>query len=159
MYKFFIITRSRILVWLTHSLALPMLKLVRKPEKFPYDFDQLQQFPNGTMGKALADFLDRKDLQLLTYYARHDMKHILLDYDTTDEGEGCLPCFMLGNGHISFPVLPTVMYCFVTMPEHWTKFKLAYQRGKQSPSLEAVEWFALLPESVSDLKKMLSPIH
>src|SRR6478672_1155407 len=114
MYKFFIITRSRILVWLTHSLALPMLKLVRKPEKFPYDFDQLQQFPNGTMGKALADFLDRKDLQLLTYYARHDMKHILLDYDTTDEGEGCLQCFMLGNGHISFPVLPTVMYCFVT---------------------------------------------
>jgi ubiquinone biosynthesis protein Coq4 len=56
---------------------------------------------------------------LLPYYARHDIKHILLDYDTKNEGEGCLQCFMLGNGHVSFPVVATVLYGWATMPEHW----------------------------------------
>ena len=74
MYKLIIKLRSNILVWLTHSLALPILKLVRKPERFPYSRAQLNNFPLGTIGKDLADFLDTKDLQLLPYYARHDMK-------------------------------------------------------------------------------------
>ena len=75
-------------------------------------------------------FLEIKELRILPYYARHDMKHILLDYDTTDEGESCLQCFMLGNRHISFPVMATVLYGFITMPEHWRAFKKAYNRGK-----------------------------
>lgn len=153
MYKFLVNTRSTLLVWLTHSLALPILKLLRKPEKFPFSQGELQKFPDGSMGKTLLLFLDSKDLQLLPYYARHDIKHILLDYDTTDEGEGCLQCFMLGNGHVSFPVLATVVYCFVTMPEYWTKFRQAYRRGKKSPSLEHIAWFNILDVQVTDLKK------
>src|SRR6218665_2432802 len=132
MYKLIISIRSAILVWLTHGLALPILKLIRRPEKFPYAMEALKQFPNGSMGKELANFLQIKNLELLHYYARHDMKHILLEYDTTDEGEGCLQCFMLGNGHLSFPVVATVLYCFATMPEHWSTFKQAYKRGKAS---------------------------
>jgi ubiquinone biosynthesis protein Coq4 len=149
MHKIFRKLRSNILVWLTHRLALPILKLVRKPEKFPYTLSELQQFPDDSMGKALANFLHSKELTLLTYYARHDIKHIVLGYDTTDEGEGCLQCFMLGNRHISFPVLATVIYCYATMPEYWIKFKVAYQRGKQCRSLENTDWFSLLPSELS----------
>lgn len=155
MYKFLVKTRSALLVWLTHSLALPILKLVRKPEKFPFSPGELQNFPDGSMGKTLLLFLDSKDLQLLPYYARHDIKHILLEYDTTDEGEGCLQCFMLGNGHVSFPVLATVVYCFVTMPEYWTKFRQAYRRGKKCSSLEHIAWFNILDVQVTDLKKTI----
>ncbi|RYY70778.1 MAG: hypothetical protein EOO13_05425 [Chitinophagaceae bacterium] len=155
MYKFIIRVRSGILVWLTHSLALPILKLIRKPEKFPYSMQQLNEFEVGSMGRDLADFLDNKELELLPYYARHDMKHILLEYDTTDEGEGCLQCFMLGNGHLSFPVVATVVYCFVTMPEYWHHFKLAYQRGKRSAPIGNLDWFATLTVPTSDLKKRI----
>ncbi|RYD72255.1 MAG: hypothetical protein EOP53_22250 [Sphingobacteriales bacterium] len=155
MYKKIIKLRSNILVWLTHSLALPVLKLVRKPERFPYSRAQLINFPLGTIGKDLADFLDSKDLQLLPYYARHDMKHILLDYDTTDEGEGCLQCFMLGNGHISFPVLATVFYCFATMPEYWHHFAAAYKRGKRSGKIANLQWFAILKTPTADLKSLI----
>ncbi len=156
MYKFIISTRSAILVWLTHSLALPILKLIRRPERFPYPMEILQKFPADSMGKELADFLLRKNLELLPYYARHDMKHILLEYDTTDEGEGCLQCFMLGNGHLSFPVVATVLYCFVTMPEHWTTFKAAYRRGKASKPIAAINWFGILQTPVKELQQMLA---
>lgn len=156
MYKLIIKLRSGILVWLTHSLALPVLKLIRKPERFPYSLAQLNNFPLGTIGKDLADFLDSKDLQLLPYYARHDMKHILLDYDTTDEGEGSLQCFMLGNGHISFPVVATVLYCYATMPEYWHHFSAAYKRGKRSKAIADLKWFAILKTPTADLKNMIA---
>ena len=89
--------RSDLLVWLTHKMALPLLKLIRKPERFPYSVENLQEFPDGTLGKDLVNFLQAKELHLLPYYARHDIKHILLGYDTTDEGEGSLQCFYAGQ--------------------------------------------------------------
>ncbi|MBC7936564.1 MAG: hypothetical protein H7Y86_14535 [Rhizobacter sp.] len=155
MYKLIIKARSGILVWLTHRLALPILKIIRKPEKFPYSMNELNHFPTGTMGRDLADFLDNKELELLPYYARHDMKHILLDYDTTDEGEGCLQCFMLGNGHISFPVIATVVYCFATMPEYWHHFATAYRRGNQSEAIGGLNWFTVLKTPTATLKKLV----
>ena len=155
MYKTIIRVRSGILVWLTHSLALPILKLIRKPEKFPYSMNELNHFATGTLGRDLANFLDNKELELLPYYARHDMKHILLEYDTTDEGEGCLQWFMLGNGHVSFPVIATVLYCFITMPEYWHHFVAAFKRGKRSQKIGDLQWFAVLESPTAELKKMI----
>ena len=138
--------RSKLLVYLTHRMALPVLRILRKPEIFPYTREELKQFPEETLGKMLVDFLDAKQLELLPYYAQHDIKHILLDYDITDEGEGCLQCFMLGNGHISFPVIATVVYAFVTMPEYWPGFKKAYLRGKKSAAISKWNWFEILDQ-------------
>lgn len=136
--------RSKILVFLTHNMALPVLRLVRKPKIFPYTTAQLQQLPTGTLGKDLIIFLQTKQLQLLPHYAKHDIKHILLEYDTTDDGEVCLQCFMLGNGHLSFPVAATVLYGFVTMPEHWKKFGAAYRRGSSCIAIKGWNWFEIL---------------
>jgi ubiquinone biosynthesis protein Coq4 len=148
--------RSKLLVYLTHRMALPVLRIIRKPEIFPYTRDELKQFPEETLGKNLVDFLDAKQLDLLPYYARHDIKHILLDYDTTDDGEGCLQCFMLGNGHISFPVIATVVYAFVTMPEYWTGFSKAYSRGKKCAPIAHWKWFEILNEPTDKLKQKIN---
>lgn len=152
MYKFIIKLRSNLLVYLTHRMALPVLRIIRKPEIFPYSRESLKQFPEKTLGKDLIDFLEVKQLELLPYYARHDIKHILLDYDTTDEGEGSLQCFMLGNGHVSFPVLATVLYGFVTMPEYWGSFRRAFHRGKKAVSIADWKWFEILDQPTNELK-------
>lgn len=156
MHNLFKKLRSKLLVYLTHRMALPVLRIVRKPEIFPYTRNELKEFPAETLGKALIDFLDAKQLDLLPYYARHDIKHILLDYDTADEGEGCLQCFMLGNGHISFPVIATVLYGFVTMPEYWTGFKKAYNRGKKCTPIANWKWFEILYEPTDKLKQKIN---
>jgi ubiquinone biosynthesis protein Coq4 len=147
--------RSGVLVFLTHQMALPILKLIRKPERFPYTANELRNFPDHTLGKDLIVFLEKRELQLLPYYARHDMKHILLNYDTTEEGEGSLQCFMLGNGHISFPVLATVLYGLITMPEYWTSFKQAYTRGRNCIAIADWKWFEILTEKTEDLKSKI----
>lgn len=132
-------------------MALPLLRFVRKPQVFPYTTEQLLEFPAGTLGYDLAEFLKRKNLKLLPHYAKHDMKHILLQYDTTDEGEVCLQCFMLGNGHMSFPVAATVLYGFVTMPEYWSRFNKAYRRGSQSTPVKNWPWFSILHLNTTSL--------
>jgi ubiquinone biosynthesis protein Coq4 len=147
--------RSGVLVFLTHQMALPILKLIRKPEKFPYTANELRNFPDHTLGKDLIVFLEKRKLELLPYYARHDMKHILLNYDTTEEGEGSLQCFMLGNGHVSFPVLATVLYGLITMPEYWTSFKQAYTRGRNCIVIADWKWFEILTEKTEDLKSKI----
>jgi ubiquinone biosynthesis protein Coq4 len=147
--------RSALLVYLTHKMALPLLKLIRKPMLFPYSAEELKAFPSDTLGKDLVNFLQAKELHLLPYYAKHDIKHILLGYDTTDEGEVCLQCFMLGNRHVSFPVVATVLYGIITMPEYWRSFKKAFKRGQKYAPIEKWKWFELLPFSVNTLRSCM----
>jgi hypothetical protein len=155
MKKMVIKLRSAVLVFLTHQIALPLLKIFRKPIAFPYSKEELKVFPEGSLGNDLYIFLEKRNLRLLRHYARHDMKHIVLGYDTTDEGEACLQSFMLGNGRISFPVLATVLYSFVTMPEYWTKMRTAFQKGRSSISIHHWSWNQLLRHSTIELRNKI----
>lgn len=155
MYRNIVKIRSAVLVFLTHHIALPVLKLVRKPQRFPYTRQQLLQMQAGTLGYELIRMLDKNNLQLLPYYAKHDIKHILLGYDTTDKGEVCLQCFMLGNGHVSFPVITTVLFGIVAVPEHWGSFIQAYKKGKQSHAIDGWKWFDILEEPVAALQQKI----
>ncbi|MBI5857760.1 MAG: hypothetical protein HZB42_08915 [Sphingobacteriales bacterium] len=152
MKKLFVRTRTAVLVFLTHKIALPLLKRIRKPNHFIYSMEQLKKLPTGSLGNDLYLFLEKRKLPLLNHYARHDLKHVLLGYDTTDEGEACLQSFMLGNGRISFPVLATVIYSFITMPEHWKKMRTAYRLGKKSNLIHSWPWNNILPEQTVELR-------
>jgi hypothetical protein len=155
MYNYFKKLRSGVLVYLTHKMALPLLKLIRKPESFPYTLEALSIMPKGTLGNDMFHFLQVKKLELLPYYAKHDLKHILLGYDTTDEGEVCLQCFMLGNKHVSFPVVATVLFGIFTMPEHWPKFRLAYIRGRNAASIKNWVWSKMVEKQTGELKNLI----
>ncbi|HEX6168246.1 MAG TPA: Coq4 family protein [Chitinophagaceae bacterium] len=147
--------RETILVFLTHKIALPMLKLVRRPNEFTYSEADLESLPSGTLGNDLIVFLRQRNLPLLKHYARHDLKHVLLGYDTTEEGEACLQSFMFGNGRVSFPVLATVGYSFLTMPEHWSKMKEAFIQGKKSTQIHSWKWNELLGEPTYELRRKI----
>jgi len=148
--------RCRFLVWLTHEIALPILKLVRKEKLFPYTVNDLYKMDQGTVGNDLLQFLHHRQLHLLAYYEKHDIKHLLLDYDTTEEGEICMQCFMLGNGHFSFPVGITVFFGMVATPEYWRKMITAYKRGRHAIKLYNWDWFALVPEQTDNIKALIN---
>ncbi len=147
--------RTHCLIWLTHNMALPVLQRLRNEKAFPYTVFELQNFKDGTLGKDLVQFLNAKDLDLLPHYARHDIKHILLGYDTTEEGEVCLQCFMVGNKHLSFPVIATVLYGLFTMPEYYSLFKAAYKRGRKSRTISDWNWYDLLHSHTNHLRGLL----
>lgn len=147
--------RKNLLVFLTHKIALPVLKIVRKPNEFTYNEAELKALPAGTLGNDLFIFLEQRDLPLLKHYARHDLKHVLLGYDSTEEGEACLQSFMLGNGRISFPVLATVAYSFLTMPEYWNKMKKAFFKGKRCNPIHAWKWNDIMETQTKELRQKM----
>lgn len=152
-YSSFIIRwRATLLVFLTHRLALPALRIIRRPDYFPFTATELATMPADTVGYALAHFLRTRQLELLPYYAKHDVKHVLLNYDATDEGEVCLQCFMLGNGHLSFPVAATVCYGWVTMPEYWSSFRRAFKRGREARPIGNWKWHELVYEPLHTVR-------
>lgn len=143
-WKLIVTFRCKLLVFLTHQMALPALQYFRKAKPFPYTIEQLQTLPKGTLGNDLVTFIQTKNLQLLSHYARHDLKHIVLGFDTTEEGEFCLQSFMLGNGRISIPVLATVGFGLFTAPEYWQKMWLSFCMGRKCNSIHTWNWFSLL---------------
>src|ERR1700682_5451279 len=150
--KLLIRLRSGILVFLTHQIALPVLKIFREPNEFTWSPEQLKNLPLGSFGNDLYLFLAKRNLSLLKHYTRHDLKHVLLNYDTTDEGEACLQSFMLGNGRISFPVVANVLYGFSTMTDYWNKMRSAFQLGRQSTPVHGWPWNELLEEQTIVLR-------
>ncbi|MEO7522768.1 MAG: hypothetical protein ABIT58_01665 [Ferruginibacter sp.] len=148
--------RSSILVYLTHKIALPVLKIIRRPEVFPYTIEKLREFPADTLGNELYLFLKERKLPLLPHYARHDIKHVILGYDTTDDGDVCLQCFMSGNRHVSFPVLITLIFGIATMPGHFKKFRKAFHRGRRSDPISNWEWFEILSVTSVELRRQVS---
>ena len=155
MKNVFIRIRSALLVFLTHKIALPLLKIFRRPNVFEHNLDDLERFPPGSLGNDLYLFLEKRKLPLLKHYARHDLKHVLLGYDTTDEGEACLQSFMLGNGRVLFPVIATVLYGFITMPEYWKQMKQAFRQGRVSRPIHGWKWNELLPEATTTLRSRI----
>lgn len=149
------IIRCKILVFLTHHLGLPLLRVFRKPKPFPWTKEQLLQMEVGTMGRELVEFIESKNIELLVHYSRHDLKHIVLGFDTTEEGELCLQSFMLGNGRVSFPVLATVLFGLCTAPEYWKAMRLSFKQGKNCVPIHHWDWFSLIPEQTAEIRNKI----
>ncbi len=147
--------RERLLVFLAHEVGLPYFKLIRKKISFPYTDADLEHMPENTVGHQLHRFFIKHSLGLLPYYERHDIKHVLLDYPPTEEGEVCLQTFMLANGRVTFPVVVAVAYGWLTMPEFHASFKAAWSKGRSNIPLRDVNWVSLIPHELQEIRQLL----
>jgi hypothetical protein len=145
--------RKKLLVFLAHKIALPYFKWVRKDYRFPYSITSLQQMPEPSVGRALYYFFSVNQLQMLPHYEKHDIKHVVLGYPPTEEGEVCLQTFMLANGRITIPVVFSVIIGWTLMPFSWSLFRIAWQRGRRNQSLNQLNWFALIPQPLVEVRK------
>ena len=90
----------------------------------------LRTLPPGTVGREIADTLDRKGYELLPFFADHDMKHIVLGYDMTEADELRMQLYMIGNGNRSLACLLPTMVSIPFYPRLWREISRHYQSGK-----------------------------
>ena len=83
-------------------VALPLLEDHPERRTLSFSMDELEDLRREHWGTICRSFFKAASWNCCLY-ARHDMKHILLDYDTTDEGEGCLQCLCWETGTCHFP--------------------------------------------------------
>jgi len=146
--------RSKLLELLTHDIALPLITKFRNNEPFHYSMDDLEKFPEGSLGKDLVVYLKKMNFKLLRNYERHDCKHIILGYEMDELGEACMQFYFLGNRHYSIPVVSTVIMCFILMPEHWFKFYKEFKKGRKGKTFDDLNYNQLVWQQTTSLAKI-----
>jgi hypothetical protein len=114
------------LIWFlqsTHNMA-----------KFELEHERLRRLPKGTLGKAVADFMDFHQQKFIPKAENHDVKHVLLGYGTSPEEEVRMQVYLIGNGNYT---LPTIMFAAlgIFMPELWPQLIMDYKNGRANPSI------------------------
>ena len=93
---------------------------------------KLQELPDGTLGKDIANCLQKNGLRLVPKYEDHDLKHVLLDFKMTPVDEIRMQAFMLGNGNYSIPSFAIFIFGFLLLPDLWTIFYKDFRNGRNS---------------------------
>jgi ubiquinone biosynthesis protein Coq4 len=128
--------RERLVTLLIRD-SVPVLNLVRRPTPWP-TLGELRSYPEGTLGREVAAYLDERGLPFQVHYENHDAIHAILDYETNIQGEMKLQAFMWANGSSS----PAGRVLFVLggllLPEQWAAMFRAFGRGRAARPIE--EW-------------------
>jgi len=115
----------------------------------------LLNYPEGSLGKALGEFLDKENLEPIEKLERHDVFHILLGYETDFKQEAGLYFFLFGNGKKSFFAIGTILFSACLFPEHWPYLYHQYKRGKAYYPLVRIKFQEFLHDNYDDLKKIV----
>lgn len=144
--------RSLLLEFFTHKAAVPFLLSFRKNKPFHYSMDDLEKFPEGTLGKDLVNHLRKNNFVLLKKYERHDCKHLILGYDMDELGEASMQFYVLGTRSYSFPVIITVLVCTVIMPDYWKIFYQEFKKGRKGIKMNELDYNELVHLNTIDLQ-------
>ena len=140
--------------FVTHLIGdyVPVLNLVRRPKPWP-TLGALRDYPNGTLGREVAAYLDARHLPFKVRYENHDAIHCITDYETNIRGEMELQAFMWANDSSS----PAGRILFVVggmlLPDQWGAMREAYARGKEAAPMEEHRLPDRLFEPLSDVKE------
>jgi ubiquinone biosynthesis protein Coq4 len=115
----------------------------------------LLQFPMGTVGKALGEFLSKRKMEPLVRAEYHDVHHVLFDFSTSFKDEVALQFFLRGNGKTSLASLGTSIGAWCIMPTQWSYFRNSYKRGKKCADISNLNLKALLHEDLDKIKSSL----
>jgi ubiquinone biosynthesis protein Coq4 len=144
--------------FVTHLIGdyVPLLNLVRRPLPWP-GLDALRAWPQGTLGRAVCDFLDERGLPFKVRYENHDAIHAILGYETNIRGEMELQAWMWANASSS----PAGRVLFVVggllLPEQWSAMRRAYLRGLAARPINEARLPLRLHQDVTALRAGLEP--
>ncbi len=106
-------------------------------EVYNKQVSKLRKLKKGTLGKEIANCLDNYNLTLVPGFESHDLKHVLLDYKMTPEGEIRMQAFMIGNGNYSIPSFMILIFGAILLPDLWSVFYADFKKGKKSIPVSA----------------------
>ncbi|MEO8164188.1 MAG: hypothetical protein ABI619_02215 [Betaproteobacteria bacterium] len=137
--------------------------LVVKPLQFlfpskPYEqkLEYMRSLPEHTVGHDLARMLDCKGLKLIPGFGKHDLNHLILNYDMDPEEELCMQAYLIGNGHWQ-------LQCFlflssaVLLPGLWSTLWAHYNLGKRSEPLSSLSLEECLGRKTELVRRQYAP--
>lgn len=115
----------------------------------------LLKYPEGSLGKALGDFLKLHEVEILTGAEYHDIHHILFDFSISFKDEVALQFFLHGNGKKSIASVSTRIGAWFLLPTEWKYLKASYERGKKCKDVSKLNFKNMLHDDFSQVKASL----
>lgn len=151
--------RVTVMQWMIIE-AVPFLNRFRRESGWVHSLEDLRQFPVGTWGAGVVQFLDARGFDdFLPNYESHDALHTLLGYETNITGELRLQAFMIGNGGASFPGQVLFILGCLILPELWPQLRLDFMRGYNSARLRMWDVPAMLNSDLTLIRTKIALRH
>lgn len=132
--------------------SVPFLNIFRRPKPWPYDFNELKNFEEGTLGRELYIFLNSRNLGYLPKYEEHDTYHALLGYGTTVTEELRLQSFMWGNKNSTFAGKVLFVLGYIVFPSKHDIFRADIDRGRKAKKLSDIDIASIAPMRLDKLR-------
>ena len=94
----------------------------------------LESYPQGTVGREVANYLRRTNSDFIPGFEAHEFKHVLIGYENSFDEELRLQAFMLGNGNYS----PFCLFFLSAGIFQWKKLSDHFRAGRKCVSI--VRW-------------------
>jgi hypothetical protein len=111
------------------------LKLFGQRHQTHQLFVSLENYQEGTLGKEIWHMLCKKEYELVPYYEKHDLKHVLLGYPQAAGDEMKMQAFMFGNAGFKLPMVFISMIFVIWTPEVWLEMPYHYRVGQLTKSV------------------------
>lgn len=141
--------------WVAKLIGPTVFNFGTKEKNWNITTAELLQFPEGSLGRALGEFLGKSKLEPLAGAEYHDVHHVLLDYSVSFKDEVALQFFLHGNGKRSIASVSTMIGAWCILPSQWKYLRDCYQRGKNSNDISTLHLKALLDQNLEQVKNAL----
>ncbi len=141
--------------WVAGLIGPTVFNYGTKDRNWNLSTTQLLQYPEGSVGKVLGEFLKKSDVEPLAGAEYHDVQHVLFDYSISFKDEVALQFFLHGNGKRSIASVSTMIGAWIILPTQWKYLKDSYERGKNCRDLSALSLKTVLHQDYRQVKAYL----
>ena len=122
----------------------PYQKYFKKNEPWNIDKDSLMDYPEGTLGFGLGNFLYKNHFDLQEKLEDHDIIHVLTNTGVSVYEEIGMQYYLLGNGKTSLYLFMVILSGTVFYPKRMHYFIQQFKRGKQAHSFHYMDFSKML---------------
>lgn len=141
--------------WVAGRIGPMVFNYGTKDKNWNLSTHELLQYPEGSLGKVLGQFLKQHQVELLTGAEYHDIHHILFDYSISFKDEVALQFFLHGNGNKSFASISTRIGAWFLLPTEWKYLRASYERGKKCKDVSKLNFRNMLQDNFYQVKTSL----
>lgn len=149
------LVHHKISSWVAGMIGPMVFNFGSKDKNWNISTAKLLEYPVGSLGKTLGEFLKQYEVELLAGAEYHDIHHVLFDYSISFKDEVALQFFLHGNGNKSIASISTRIGAWCLLPTEWKYLKAAYERGKKCKDISSINFKSMLDQDLNQVKTSL----
>lgn len=144
--------RRNLLKWLVENTSSLYLKTKTDKQNWDYNANSLYNFPLGSLGKELANFLNKNQVDLIPKAESHDVFHVITGFGIESEEEVAMQFWLLGNGRLKPYTIGACIVGIILLPDFWMYYFKSFKQGMNSPSIVNWNFEEMLYADVNQIK-------